>query len=141
MKPILVRYDDLEALVKSAFFIKRKGPLTGPMPMAEPVIQKSSVLTTKWERMTFEEYIDRCRGRKIWGYTNPGRKIVIRYWMSPKATIEDVMEFMAHEIGHHMGKKYVDYAKEEIKAREFEVTALVAYRLAKSIVKEKRSNK
>lgn len=38
MTPVLVKYDDLEALVKSAFRIKKKGPLTGPMPMKEPVI-------------------------------------------------------------------------------------------------------
>lgn len=141
MTPVLVKYDDLEALVKSAFHIKKRGPLTGPLPYPEMVIQKSGSLRSKMQKMTFEEYIERCRASKIWGYTNNGRKIVIRYWISPKAKIEDILEFFAHEIGHHMGKKYANHLKEEEKAREFEVTAVVAYRLAKDILKKKRANK
>jgi len=141
MTPVLVRYDDLEALVKSAFRVKKKGPLTGPMPGKEIVMDKSGSLKSKMKRMTFEDYIDHCKCSRVWGYTNSGKKIVIRYWMSKDATLEDVLEFFAHEIGHHLGKKYSNHIKEEKKAREFEVAAIVAYRLAKSVLKEKRANK
>jgi peptide deformylase len=55
--------------------------------------------------------------------------------------MEQLLEFFAHEIGHHMGKAYNDRVKEEKKAREFEVTAVIAHRLAKAILKEKRANK
>jgi hypothetical protein len=65
MTPVLVKYDDLEALVKSAFRIKRAGPLTGLMPKSEMTMIKSGSLRSKMERITFEEYISRCRKSNV----------------------------------------------------------------------------
>jgi peptide deformylase len=111
------------------------------MPKSEMTMIKSGSLRSKMERIMFEEYISRCRKSNVWGYTNNGKKVVIRYWANSKVTMEQRLEFFAHEIGHHMGKAYNDRVKEEKKAREFEVTAVIAHRLAKAILKEKRANK
>lgn len=74
MTPVLVKYDDLEALLTSAFRIKKKGPLTGPMPMKEPIIQKTGTLKTKWERLPFEEYIECLQATQDLGLHEPRKQ-------------------------------------------------------------------
>ena len=139
-KPIIIRYKDLEQLVKVAYLIKSPAPLTGWMP--EPIIFQTGSgkkLKGKKYHVTWNEYLKRIREKsKIWGITNSGKKLVIRYWVSSEATEKDIIEFFAHEIGHHMGRAYVDEMLEEKKAVSYERVAGLAYDIAKLVQKEDR---
>ena len=139
-KPIIVQYEDLETLVKSAYRIKSPEPLTGWMP--EPIHFVTGTgrrLKKRKYHVTWAEYLKRIRERnKVWGYTNGSTsgKIVIRYWISEDATDRDIVEFFAHELGHHTGRSYSNTRLEEAKAVTYERVGVLAYDIMKMIREE-----
>lgn len=66
-----------------------------------------------------------------WGWID--RDKLIHFWIGKELSMEELIHFFAHEIGHRTDKPYKDGFKEEMRAEGYGRTATLAYEFAKKI--------
>lgn len=67
----------------------------------------------------------------IWGWIDDEK--IIHYWIGKDLSMEELIHFFAHEIGHQTGKQDEDEFQEEMRAEGYGYTATMAYEFAKSV--------
>lgn len=67
-----------------------------------------------------------------WGWIDENK--LIHFWIGKKdVSMEELIHFFAHEIGHRTDKPYKNGFKEEMRAEGYGRTATLAYEFAKKI--------
>lgn len=72
-----------------------------------------------------------------WGWVDENN--TIHYWIGKEISLEELIHFFAHEIGHRVGEPNADEYKEEMRAESYGETAALAYQFAK-MIKDKNFN-
>lgn len=67
----------------------------------------------------------------VWGWIDKDK--VIHYWLGKDLPIEELIHFLAHEIGHETGEPNEDHLQEEMRAEDFGYVATQAYEFAKQL--------
>ncbi len=80
---------------------------------------------------SYEQQKDGIVEQGHWGWID--RNKVIHYWIGKELTMEDLIHFFAHEIGHRTGESDKDYFQEEMRAEGYGKAATLAYKFAKLI--------
>lgn len=66
-----------------------------------------------------------------WGWVDENK--VIHYWVGKQVSIEELIHFFAHEIGHRTGTPIKDNYKEEMRAEGYGHAATLAFKFAKQV--------
>lgn len=82
-------------------------------------------------KITYEQQVDGIKSMGYWGWVSEDK--VIHYWVGKKVPIEELIHFMAHEIGHRTGIPIKDDFQEEMRAEGYGEAATLAYKFAKEI--------
>lgn len=82
------------------------------------------------EVMTVLEQMNYIVKQGIWGFVHDRD---IHVWYHSGVTMEDLIYFFSHELGHLTGDCLHDPIKEEIRAEEYSRVALSSYNIAKNI--------
>lgn len=64
-----------------------------------------------------------------WGWVDENK--VIHFWIGKELSMEELIHFFAHEIGHRTGEPDKDDFQEEMRAEGYGRTATLAYEFAK----------
>ena len=75
-----------------------------------------------------EQVLDGMREQGIWGFITEDKRI--HFWADEKCSVEVLVRFFAHEVGHHTGTPEEDPLKEELRAEQFASVAISALQLA-----------
>jgi len=78
---------------------------------------------------SFEEYKNYLIQQGYWGWVDNNN--VIHYWVgNPDVSIEELLFFFGHEIGHRIGEPLENEVEEEKRANEYGLVAELAYKFA-----------
>lgn len=80
---------------------------------------------------SYEDQKEGIEQQGIWGWIDDNK--VINYWIGKELSMEELIHFFAHEIGHQTGKKDDDEFQEEMRAEGYGYTATMAYSFAKLV--------
>jgi uncharacterized protein YjaZ len=69
-----------------------------------------------------------------WGFRDEN---TVHIWLSDKATLNQVIECVGHELGHMQEPYSVDTVKEEGKAQSYGIVAVKAYEIANKLMGER----
>lgn len=81
--------------------------------------------------LSYESQIEGIKNMGYWGWVD--EQNVIHYWVGKKVPIEELIHFMAHEIGHRIGIPIQDDFQEEMRAEGYGEAATLAYKFAKQV--------
>ena len=93
-------------------------------------------LNEEWEDVAIvSDLLKAIKNKGLWGFCD--HKIDVRYkeihyWIGKKATTENVLELLSHEVAHAIGNK------SEVTAQRYSGVALFAYMIMKEEVKWKK---
>lgn len=82
--------------------------------------------------MTISEQMNYIIKQGIWGFIHDTN---IHIWYNSEVSLENLIYFFSHELGHITGECENDPIKEEIRVEQYSNVALNAYILAKQIKK------
>lgn len=85
-----------------------------------------------YEKEPVQKGIRQARRRACWGFVR-GKK-EIHYFIRKRATMRNVIDLFAHELGH-MERPHHRSADEEYKANRYSVVAISAYAFANELLK------
>jgi len=80
---------------------------------------------------SYEDQKEGIEKQGIWGWIGDDK--VIHCWIGKELSMEELIHFFAHEIGHQTGIKDDDAFQEEMRAEGYGHTATTAYEFAKLI--------
>lgn len=80
---------------------------------------------------SYEQQKDGIEEQGLWGWVSDDK--VIHYWVGKEVSLEELIHFFAHEIGHRTGTPIEDDFQEEMRAEGYGETAKLAYKFAKEI--------
>jgi hypothetical protein len=78
--------------------------------------------------ITYERWEESIREQGVWGFIDEVN--VIHYWLGKELTVEELIHFFAHEIGHNNGVRCEDFLEEEKRAETYAYVAKLAYKMA-----------
>ena len=80
---------------------------------------------------SYEDQKEGIEKQGIWGWIGDDK--VIHYWIGKELSMEELIHFFAHDIGHQTGIKDEDEFQEEMRAEGYGHTATMAYSFAKLV--------
>ena len=84
-------------------------------------------------KFTYEQHKEGIEFAGLWGWISEDK--VIHYWVGKVIPMEELIHFLAHEIGHRTGIPIKDNYKEEMRAEGYGHAATLAYKFATQISK------
>lgn len=84
-------------------------------------------------KFTYEQQKEGIEFAGLWGWISEDK--VIHYWVGKVIPMEELIHFLAHEIGHRTGIPIKDNYKEEMRAEGYGHAATLAYKFATQISK------
>jgi hypothetical protein len=122
------RYKSLDALIGSFFGCKIKN-------LSEYTLGCQDTDSGETVQVSYDDFKSSIEETGSWGYCNLNDK-TIKVWHKEDSSLESLISFIAHEVGHLNGKQYKNVLKDEIKAVNYEDVAVYAYRVASKMVKK-----
>lgn len=84
---------------------------------------------------SYKDQVNAIKTQGYWGWVDENK--VIHYWIGKKPSLEQLIHFFGHEIGHRTGTLFKSDYKEEMRAEGYGSCATLAYKFAKKIKNER----